>query len=259
MSYLDKYLEQISLSAESIESLSFQTRKIFTNALLRTPDITSLIRDTEPHERALFSVLSSQESVSASKPDKSKTSSRRQTVFNVAHGEVMAPRMSTRALRRNTVVTTALGIDLQREMKKTEGRINGEVDVEVLLRGVEKLNAVYSIPGTLEQVQDLRNRFAQVSRTIAQYEGKVERQTSELDRMNRGIQKENGEHDYNIEDKDDNVNSQVEDEDALLDSMITDEDILKEENEIKELEDRRRQLQESINRMDRNLGKHPSR
>ncbi|POS83732.1 hypothetical protein EPUL_004803 [Erysiphe pulchra] len=214
MSHLDKYLEQISLSAESIASLS----------------------DTEPHERALFSVLSPQESVSTSKPDTSKTSSRRQTVFNVAQGEVMAPRTSVRAPRRNTVVATALGMDLQREMKKSEGRINGEVDVEVLLRGVEKLNAVYSIPGAIEQVQDLRNRFAQVSCTIAQYEGK---------------------HDYNDEDKDDNVTSQVEDEDTILDSMVTDEDILKEENEIKELENRRRELQESINRMDRDLGKLP--
>lgn len=256
MSYLDRYLEQISLSAESIASLSFQTRKIFTNALLSTPDITSLIRDTEPHERALFSVLSPQESVSASNPDTSKTLSRRQTVFNVAHGEVLAPRTGVRAPRRNTVVATALGTDLQREMKRSEGRINGEVDVEVLLRGVEKLNAVYSIPGAIEKVQDLRNRFDKVSHTIAQYEGKVERQTSELYRMNRGMQKEKEDHDYSGDDMDDDITLGVEDEDTLLDSTITDEDILKEENEIIELEDRRRELQESINQMDRNLGKY---
>ncbi|KFY34136.1 hypothetical protein V495_08206, partial [Pseudogymnoascus sp. VKM F-4514 (FW-929)] len=56
MSFLSNHLEQISLSAQSIASLPFPPPKIFTNALLASHDITALIRDTEPHERALFSV-----------------------------------------------------------------------------------------------------------------------------------------------------------------------------------------------------------
>ena len=70
MALLDAHLEQISLCATSIAELpyvhcnllypsrligtSFAPPKIFTNALLQNHDITSLIRDTELHERALF-------------------------------------------------------------------------------------------------------------------------------------------------------------------------------------------------------------
>ncbi|KAI6245723.1 hypothetical protein HI914_06231 [Erysiphe necator] len=258
MSNLEKHLEQISLYAESIATLSFQTKKIFTNALLHTPDITSLIRDTESHERALFSVLSPNESGTTSKAESSAISSRRQTVFKAVRDEFTAPRACVRASRRNTVITTALGTDLKREMKKSEGIINGEVDVEVLLRGIEKLNAVYCVPGVIEQVQDLRNRFVQVSRGIPQYEGKVEKQTNELERMNRGRQTENRERDNFHENDNDNMEIHSEEEN-IMDSMVTDGDIQMEEREIMELEERRRELLESIDRMDRELGRNPRR
>ena len=74
MSLLSAHFEQIAISCQGIDSLpyvkdrpafkpptddqtcSFPPPKIFTNALLANHDITSLIRDTEAHERALFSV-----------------------------------------------------------------------------------------------------------------------------------------------------------------------------------------------------------
>ena len=57
MTLLDAHLDQISLCSKSISELSFPGPKIFTNALLAgNHDITALIRDTEQHERALFSL-----------------------------------------------------------------------------------------------------------------------------------------------------------------------------------------------------------
>ncbi|EAQ83217.1 hypothetical protein CHGG_09621 [Chaetomium globosum CBS 148.51] len=73
----------------------FPPPKIFTNALLSNPDITSLIRDTEAHERALFfrprPAPSPTRTNNPPEPDPPppKPSSRRQTVFNVAAGEAV--------------------------------------------------------------------------------------------------------------------------------------------------------------------------
>lgn len=55
-SHLSNHLAQISLTSTSLLSLSFPpTPARFTNALLSPAhDITRLIRDTEPHERALY-------------------------------------------------------------------------------------------------------------------------------------------------------------------------------------------------------------
>lgn len=118
----------------SLTPPSFPPPKIFTNALLSTPDITSLIRDTEPHERALFSVPPPPLHVTSSTPyPDPKPTSRRQTVFNVAQGEVTAGTTTgSRAPRRNTAVAAVLGTELHSEVRKTEGK--GEIDIEVLLR-----------------------------------------------------------------------------------------------------------------------------
>ncbi|RKF58577.1 putative dash complex subunit spc34 [Golovinomyces cichoracearum] len=250
MSLLKRHLEQISLSAETIASLPFPPPKIFTNALLHTPDITLLIRDTEPHERALFSVAQPPQPATSLKSEK-PSSSRRRTVFNVSHGEVMAPRPSMRAPRQNTAVAAVLGPELNRKVEISDSIVSGDIDVEVLLCGVEKLNTVYSVPGVIDKVQDLRRRYAQISREIPHYEDTVEKQTTELEKMNW----ENQNNDY-INDMDD------ENEDASIDlekaskfnKIITDDEIRKEENEIRELENRRRELEKSITRMESDLG-----
>ena len=58
----------------------FPPPKIFTNALLQPHDITALIRDTEAHERALFSVPPPPPAPKAQDP--SSSSNRRNTIFN---------------------------------------------------------------------------------------------------------------------------------------------------------------------------------
>jgi hypothetical protein len=153
--------------------------------MLSTPDITSLIRDTEPHERALFSVPPPQPPSTSSAPYPEKSTNRRQTVFNVASGEVTTRAgPSARAPRRNTAVAAVLGAELHTEVKRTEG--NGEIDIEVLLRGAEKLNDVYSIPGVPKRIEALRTRHGQLMSTLAHYEAKVAKQERELGRMNKG-------------------------------------------------------------------------
>ncbi|KAI9662550.1 MAG: hypothetical protein M1821_008717 [Bathelium mastoideum] len=141
MTLLDAHLEQISLCAASIAELPFPRPKIFTNALLHPHDITALIRDTEVHERALFTVPPP-----ASTPKAQDPSRRRQTAFGGSQTPGVAP-------RRNTAVAAVLGGDMVERIRRGGGggvgtglgprpvdpRNKGDVDVELLLEGAEKL------------------------------------------------------------------------------------------------------------------------
>lgn len=266
MSLLERHLEQISLSSESIATLpyvhlrinlrslylltppSFLPPKIFTNALLSTQDITSLIRDTEPHERALFSVAPPPPPPTAQTPypDPKASNNRRQTVFNVASGEVTTGTgVGARAPRRNTAVAAVLGPELHSEVRKTEAK--GEVDIEVLLQGAEKLNDVLSIPGVPERIKGLRLRYGQLQASLQHYEQKVARQTRELERMNRG-----DEWDADEDDEDERRQTPGSEED--IDIEVTDDDLRREEEEIRELERKKRELEERVSGMERDLG-----
>ncbi|KAG4430401.1 hypothetical protein IFR05_014121 [Cadophora sp. M221] len=251
MSLLERHLEQISLSAESIASLPFPPPKIFTNALLSTSDITSLIRDTEPHERALFSVPPPPTHNTASTPYPDPApSSRRQTVFNVAQGEVTAGTTTgSRAPRRNTAVAAVLGAELHSEVRKTEGK--GEIDIEVLLRGAEKLNNVYSVPGVPERVQGLRKRYVQILGGLEFYEEKVRRQMRDLEKINRGgTPGDEDEEEFEDEDMEGEEGFGGREEEV----EVTDEDLRAEEEEIRELERKKRELEERVSGMERDLG-----
>lgn len=164
MTLLDAHLEQISLCSASIAELpsvlslfillnihsirtdqpvSFPRPKIFTNALLHQHEITTLIRDTESHERALFSVPAPPKTPVPQEPSSLTSSNRRATVFN--------------APRRNTAVAAILGSELVDRIREGGGggagsglgyrsygggRDRNEVDVETLLEGAEKLCGV---------------------------------------------------------------------------------------------------------------------
>ncbi|OBT61750.1 hypothetical protein VE03_09169 [Pseudogymnoascus sp. 23342-1-I1] len=251
MSFLANHLEQISLSAQSIASLPFPPPKIFTNALLAPHDITALIRDTEPHERALFSVPPPppRDTTTYPSPPTTSTTSRRQTVFNVTSGEVVSSASTTsRAPRRNTAVAAVLGADLNAEIRRSEGVQKGDLDVEVLLRGAEKLGEVYVMEGARERIALLRSRYARIRTSLEHYEGKVGRQARELERMNR----QGGEWDGDgLEEDKEGVEEERGEED---DDVVTDELLRLEEEEILELERKKRELEERVSGMERDLG-----
>lgn len=138
-SLLSSHLEQISLCATSIAELPFAGPKMFTNALLSSHDITSLIRDTEQHERALFHLAP---------PPLPKTGSTDfASSINSAAPQSTAARRQTGYVARqpkNKAVAAVLGGDLFQATRRTDaaGRQKGDLDVEVLLHGAEKLGAV---------------------------------------------------------------------------------------------------------------------
>lgn len=261
MSLLETNLEQISFSCQGIDSLpyapnpavrptsqdankpSFPLPKIFTNALLSNHDITSLIRDTEAHERALFSVppppppqVVVPKKEAAPEPTKAPAK-RRQTVFNVAGGEVTTGPPSARRPRQHTAVVAVLGGDLHAQIAggrrgNAEDGAKGDVDVEVLLMGAEKLCTVYPQPRAMDRIPALRQEYAHQNDTEAYYEAKVAEQSEALARMNK---------DHLFQDDEEDEVEQTHQGDVW-----TDEELRREEEEVRELERKKRALQERL-------------
>ncbi|KZF21789.1 DASH complex, subunit Spc34 [Xylona heveae TC161] len=257
MSAIHSHLEHISLCASAIGELPFPEPKIFTNALLHPHDITALIRDTEAHERALFSVPSPSSPPRARDPS---LGSRRTTVLNNADELPGGGLNATRAPRRNTAVAAVLGGDLVEQIRRgggggvgsglgydySGGRERSEVNVDVLLKGAEKLCSVYPIPGAAEKIISLRERHAQLRSSIAHYEAQVASQAAQLEKLNRA----------HALDEDMEFSDEPISEAALPseDFMLTEDEMRQEEQEIRELERKRHGLEDRVSGMARDLG-----
>lgn len=259
----------------SPRSNSFPPPRIFSNALLSSPDITSLIRDTEAHERALFSVPPPPPPASAPPekqpdvtPDQPEKQNRRRTVFSVARGEVTTSaatpesrRARATARRQHTAVAAVLGGDLQEQIRRSEaaaaarsggvaGAAPGDVDVEVLIRGAEKLCGVYAPPGAAERIPACRARHSQLANTLAYYEAKVAEQATALGRLNKDHWAEDDEQETGTEDGNEDIAGG---NGALGDEIRTEEELRLEEEELRELEAKKKALQERIKQMSRGL------
>ena len=246
-SLLTSHLDQISLCATSIAELPFPGPRIFTNALLSQHDITALIRDTEAHERALFHLAppplpTNPAAMSFSAGSTNSTmpsaSARRATVYGGRQS-------------KNKAVAAVLGGDLyQRTRREASGpRQKGEVDVEILLEGAEKLAAVYPIPGAAERMVQLRRRYLQLSANIAHYEAKVNQQVKDLEKMNLSTSRS----EYDEGDPGDLLDDDMA-EPTITSIPITKEDLEREETEIRELEQKKKSLEERVTDMERDLG-----
>lgn len=203
--------------------------------MLSNHDITSLIRDTESHERALFSVPPPPTTNPA--PEEPSGSTRRKTVFNVASGAVTTgpPTRgggSQPAARRHTAVAAVLGGALHEQVRHSETR---NVDVEILLRGAEKLCGVYELPGARDRIAQLRARDRNGKSTLEYYEGKVEEQKRALEGLSasRGWREEEEEEEGEV---------------------WTEEDLRREEEGVREMEAKKRELQARLRAMEKDLG-----
>ncbi|KAL9071834.1 MAG: hypothetical protein Q9161_003934 [Pseudevernia consocians] len=250
MTLLDNHLEQISLSSAAIAELPFPPAKIFTNALLHSYDITALIRDTEAHERALFTLA---EPDRGSRPSAASVA-RRSTVHGLnGTGEPYGNgNRLMRSQRPRSAIATLLGGELGEQIRNEgakDGKEKGEVDVNLLLKGAEKLCSVYPIAGAPERIVSLRSRYEQLHSSIARYESKVSRQMVQLAKINK-----HADGDGEFDDGDDEA---LEDEDVNAvegEIHVTEEDIRREDDEIRELEKKKNQLEDRVKGMERDLG-----
>jgi len=232
---LASHLEQISLCAASISELHFQEPKAFTNAVLAPHDITLLIRDTEVHERALFSL--------AAPPVPAK-------------GQPLASSIS-KPPQRNTAVAAVLGNDLYKRVRnagsdssanvlygKPKPRERGDLDVEVLLEGAEKLLGVYPMAGATERISKMRQRHQQLADNIAHYEDRVARIAAQLDTVYQRKGYEDLPEDEELPEIATPVRAPV----------MSQEDLQMEEREIRDLERKKKGLEERVTGMEKDLG-----
>lgn len=104
---------------------------------MRSHDITALIRDTEVHERPLFSVAAS---------DEDSSTPRRSTVRPGKTDEAFPN--GSELIRRpghGSAAATLLGGELGERFRREgskEQKERGEMDVELLLRGAERLCSI---------------------------------------------------------------------------------------------------------------------
>jgi hypothetical protein len=117
---------------------------------------------------------------------------------------------------------------------------NGDIDVEVLLDGAEKLCGVYPIAGAREKIATLRARHEKLATSITRYEALVSKQASQLDRLNKPK-------DYDEPDGIDFYESKGT-------PKITAKDLRKEEEELRELEEKKRGLEDRVSGMEKDLG-----
>lgn len=107
--------------------------------MLHSHNITSLIRDTEAHERALFTFTPS-DPPTVGVPRRSTVYGPDATTEPYANGAGLMRRQKQRS-----AVATLLGGELGEQIRKEgakEGIERGEVDVNLLLKGAEKLCGV---------------------------------------------------------------------------------------------------------------------
>ncbi|RVX75402.1 hypothetical protein B0A52_00755 [Exophiala mesophila] len=241
MALLASHLEQISASSKSIEQLQFPSPRIFTNAILGDHEITTLIRDTEPHEQALFSV--DQTAVTKS--------SRPSTARVLGEDNPLYGRKSlfpASQPSKQSIITRLLGQEMLQEIRKSTSstsQVQNGVNVEVLLRGAEKLSEAYDVAGVSEKIRSLRKRHQEAASGVTALERKVAKQQSSLDRRNQG---------QDVDDMD--VEPDVQASTGIMGEVasFTPEDILAEEEEIKELEARKKALENRVSGMERDLG-----
>lgn len=103
------------------------------------------------------------------------------------------------------------------------------------------------IAGAREKIAALRQRHHQLVASIEHYEYKVAEQAEQLQHMNRPR------HYDDEEDLDEGVESAQQPAATQEEQPITAEDMLKEEDEVKELERKKRGLEDRVNSMGRDI------
>lgn len=101
--------------------------------MLHSHDITTLIRDTEAHENALFTTAP---------PNGPRADAPRRSIFHAKKSSTSNGIGVLRHPRHDSAVATLLGNRIGAEVAEERlgnGREKGEADVEILLAGAERL------------------------------------------------------------------------------------------------------------------------
>jgi hypothetical protein len=107
-------------------------------------------------------------------------------------------------------------------------------------------NKASPVAGATEKITSLRSRYRHIAESIAIYEDKVSKQQSKLERMNKSS-------DFGAPPRDEDGDCD-EGMQQVLEAGMTEEDLRLEEQEIKELEVKKRALEERVTGIEKDLG-----
>ena len=154
--------------------------------------------------------------------------------------------------RKQSAVARVLGPDMLQEIQRSNGNgansktgAAGGVDVEVLRVGAERLCAVYPVAGATEKIASLRSRQQKLSESISHHESKVAKQQARLNRMTKA-----SDHGQSAYAEEGGRASPGE----IVETVDTEQDLEAEEREIRELESKKRALEERVSGMEKDLG-----
>lgn len=156
---------------------------------------------------------------------------------------------------KSRAIAAVLGGDLyERTRREGTARLKGDVDIELLLHGAERLAAVYPIAGVGDKITQLRARHRQLTANITHYEAHVNQQSRELEQLNMPADhadenQTNAERDV----VDELLDDEQRDGPSLQSSTISKADLEREEAEIEELERKKKMLEVRVSAMERDL------
>ncbi|KAK6347017.1 hypothetical protein TWF696_007105 [Orbilia brochopaga] len=214
----ERHLQQIEAAAKDISSMHFSPPGIFTNSQVTKPPITSLIRDTSPYERVLFSPPSSSTRGNFGPQTVASSSNKSALLGSLLDGNVIH--------QMRSAMSTA--------------HLKGEVDVELLLHGAENLARIYLTPGLNERIQTLRERYKDLRSSVTLHEELVAAQRTQLDLQRR------------VTDQHHELNEDL--SPHTQQPAVTPSSIQAEEIAIRQLEARRLEIESEIRELDRRLG-----
>jgi hypothetical protein len=145
---------------------------------------------------------------------------------------------------KQSAVARVLGNEMLLEIRQSSGsaaRDKGNVNVEVLLRGAERLCDAYAVAGATDKIAGIRQRHNAVTASITDYQARVSTQQSRLDRFHSGSG-------YGMDDAENGV------DDAVKATIFTEQDFEAEEADVRELEARKKALEVRVAGMEKDLG-----
>jgi hypothetical protein len=132
---------------------------------------------------------------------------------------------------------------MHEQLRRGETDRKGDLDVEVLLRGAEKLCGVYELPGARERIAALRSRYRHGKDTTAYYEAKVAGQVEQLAKMNKDWMDHGEEPDQDPDEPQESGGD-----------VWTEDDLRREEVEMRQMEAKKRELQARLRSMEKDIG-----
>lgn len=150
-------------------------------------------------------------------------------------------------VQQKSAVARVLGPDMLYEIRQTSGsaaRGKGAVNIEVLLRGAEKLCEVYHVEGAAEKIASIRQRHELLVSSVSEYQDLITQQQTDLEQFDSATGQ-----DFHDDEVDDATVAPFRGPSTASGEF----DPEAEEAEIRELEARKQALEERVTGMGKDL------